>query len=221
MTKKKESPTALDGAAGHVTQDDSTTESGAKRHKGAAKRTRNFTTVCYPDSVPENWREILSELCVPCVVSPLHDKDKNPDGEPKKPHWHVMFMFSSPKTISQAMELVSKINGVGCQTVKDTRAMARYFCHLDNPSKAQYSVDDALCFAGADYLEIIASSSDKYRAIAEMEEWCDEQGVDSYRDLCRYARKERPDWHRLLCTCCSVHMMAYLKSASWTDSRKG
>lgn len=220
MSKEKESPTALGGTAGLSNREDSTTESGAKRHKGAVKRTRNYTTVFYPDSAPENWREILSELCVPCVVSPLHEKDKNPDGTAKKPHWHVMFMYSAPKTISQAMELVSMINGVGCQPVKDTRAMARYFCHLDNPSKAQYSPDDVLCFGGADYLELIASTSDKYRAIAEMEEWCDEQGVDSYRDLCRYARKERPDWHRLLCTCCSVHMTAYLKSATWTDSRK-
>lgn len=220
MSKEKESPTALDGKAGHSAREDSNTESGAKRHKGGVKRTRNFTTIFYPESAPENWRDILSELCVPCIVSPLHDKDKNPDGTLKKSHWHAMFMYSAPKTLEQAKEAAERINGVGIEVVKDTRSMARYFCHLDNPSKAQYCTDDVLVFGGVDYLEIIASASDKYRAIAEMEEFCDEQGIDSYRDLCRYARKERPDWHRLLCSCCSVHMTAYLKSASWTDSRK-
>ena len=221
MARKKESPTALDGAAGLSNRDDSTTESGAKSHKGGGKRTRNYAYIFYPESAPENWRDRLSELGVPCIVSPLHDKDKNPDGSPKEEHYHAMFMFSGVKTYQQVLNVVGWLNGVAhVEPVNDTRSMARYFCHLDNPSKAQYSTDDVLCFGGADYLELIASASDKYRAIAEMEEFCDEQGIDSYRDLCRYARKERPDWHRLLCTCCSVHMTAYLKSASWTDSRK-
>lgn len=47
-------------------------------------RTRNFGTVVYPESAPENWQTILSELCIPCFISPLHDKDINPDGETKK-----------------------------------------------------------------------------------------------------------------------------------------
>ncbi|MDU2191324.1 MAG: Rep family protein, partial [Klebsiella pneumoniae] len=40
-----------------------------------AGRTRNFTTIVYPESAPENWLEILQQLFVPALVSPLHDKD--------------------------------------------------------------------------------------------------------------------------------------------------
>lgn len=224
MTEKEKCPTALEGAAGQD-QEHSTTKSDSNSPTRGVKtsdgRTRNFTTVFYPESAPENWREILSELCVPCVVSPLHDQDKNPDGEPKKPHWHVMLMFSGKKSIKQVQDIISKFGGVGCQPVQDTRSMARYFCHLDNPSKAHYSVDDVQQFGGVDYLDLIASSSDKFKAIAEMEDWCDDNNIVSYRDLCRYARRERPDWHRLLCSCCSVHMTSYLKSAAWTDQVAG
>lgn len=47
----------------------------------------------YPDSAPENWREIINSWLVDCLVSPLHDSDVNEDGTPKKPHWHgILFL---------------------------------------------------------------------------------------------------------------------------------
>src|SRR5699024_11179639 len=60
-----------------------------KRRKDKDERTRNWTFVVYPESAPEDWREIIDDLHVPWIESPLHDKDVNPDGEIKKPHWHV------------------------------------------------------------------------------------------------------------------------------------
>jgi len=64
-----------------------------------AGRTRNFATVVYPESAPENWFSLLGELKVPCFVSPLHDKDLNPNGEVKKSHYHVLFAFDGVKTL--------------------------------------------------------------------------------------------------------------------------
>ena len=52
-------------------------------------RTRSYATVVYPESAPD-FLERLNDLKVPCFVSPLHDKDFNPTGEPKKPHYHVL-----------------------------------------------------------------------------------------------------------------------------------
>lgn len=100
-------------------------------------RSRNFATVVYPDSAPENWLSIASELCVPAFISPLHDKDVNPTGEDKKPHWHVMFMFEGKKSIEQVQELFISFGGVGIEKVNSIRSYARYLCHLDNPDKAQ------------------------------------------------------------------------------------
>ena len=77
-----------------------------------ASRTRNFATIVYPDSAPEGWLNILADLCIPAFVSPLHDLDKNPTGEDKKPHYHVLFMFDSVKTYEQCLEVVEKIGGV-------------------------------------------------------------------------------------------------------------
>ena len=39
-------------------------------------RARAWTFLVYPDSAPENWRDILdTTVCVPWVESPLHDPD--------------------------------------------------------------------------------------------------------------------------------------------------
>ena len=53
-------------------------------------RTRNWTVVLYPESAPENWRDILDALHIEWVESPLHEFDTNATGEVKKPHWHLL-----------------------------------------------------------------------------------------------------------------------------------
>ena len=114
----------------------------------SVKRTRNFATVVYPESAPFNWLEILSDQKVSAFVSPLHDKDINPNGEPKKEHYHVLIMFDSVKTIEQALDLFKLIGGVQyCEQIQSIRGYARYLCHLDNPEKAQYNVDDINSFS--------------------------------------------------------------------------
>lgn len=45
------------------------------------ERTRNFATVVYLESAPENWERILEEHCVPAFISPLHDKDIDAEGK--------------------------------------------------------------------------------------------------------------------------------------------
>lgn len=180
-------------------------------------RVRNYATVVYPESAPENWQEILAEQFVPCFISPLHDKDINPTGEPKKPHYHVVIMYEGKKSLEQAKDLISLFSGVGCEVVQSIRGYARYLCHLDNPEKAQYLPDQVRSLCGADYSATIGLVTDKYKAIDEMMDFCDEMRIYSYRDLMQYCRKERRDWFRVLCDNGSYVMLEYLKSATWSD----
>ena len=188
--------------------------------KNATKRTRNFATVVYPESAPENWESILSEQFVPAFISPLHDKDINPGGEPKKPHHHVMIMFDSVKTREQAQDIFNLIGGVGCEVVQSFRGYARYLCHLDNPEKAQYAVETVRSMCGADYTGAIGLVTDKYKAIGEIIDFCIDQDVYSFSELLEYARMERFDWFRVLCDNGTVVVKEYLKSRSWTDNRE-
>lgn len=163
------------------------------------RRTRNFATVIYPDSAPENWLEIIGELKVPCFISPLHDKDTNPDGEPKKPHWHCMLMFEGVKTETQVREVIATFNGVGLEIVNSLRGYARYLCHLDNPEKYQYNVDDVTMYGGADYFNVIGLASDKYKGVSEMMDFIQNEDIMYFWDLLEYSRMHRNDWFKLLC----------------------
>lgn len=57
-------------------------------------------------------------------------------------------MFDSVKTEKQAVEFFSTFGGVGCEVVNSSRAYARYLCHLDNPEKASYKIDQVRQFGG-------------------------------------------------------------------------
>lgn len=175
-------------------------------------RTRNYATVVYPESAPPDWLATAGELKIPCFISPLHDKDLNPTGEPKKPHHHVMIMFEGVKTREQAAEIFDQIGGVGVEVIQSVRGYARYLCHLDNPDKAQYSVDNVRCFGGADYTDVIGLAIDKYKAIGEMLDFLDTNTEMSYYDLLLYARQEHFDWFRILCDSGTYVIKEFIKS---------
>ena len=190
-------------------------EKTSKKSSGQG-RTRHYATVVYPESAPSYWQEILVQEHVPAFISPLHDKDVNPTGEPKKAHYHVIIMFDSVKTPEQAKEIFDKINGVGLEKVNSIRGYARYLCHLDNPEKAQYDVGQVRALCGADYTEIIGLATDRYKAIGEMIDFCEEHNIYSFSVLLNYSRNERFDWFRVLCDNGTLVMEKYLKSRHWT-----
>ena len=49
----------------------------AEKKTSGTGRTRNYATVVYPESAPENWQQILEEEFVPAFISPLHNQDIN------------------------------------------------------------------------------------------------------------------------------------------------
>lgn len=162
-------------------------------------RTRNYATVVYQESAPADWQAILEECFISAFISPYHDKDKNPDGEDKKPHWHVMIMFDTVKTKEQAKEIFDKIGGVGCEVINSMRGYARYLCHLDNPDKHQYDRKDVVCLSGADYETVIALPSDVFTAYADMVDFVVEHNITSYSEFALWSRLNRLDWFNILC----------------------
>lgn len=185
------------------------------QRKASDTRKRNFATVVYPESAPEGWRDILAGYFVPAFVSPLHDRDINATGEPKKPHYHVMVMFEGKKSEEQVKALFETIGGVGLEVVESLRGYARYLCHLDNPEKAQYNPSDVVSIGGSDYSYSIGLVADKYKAVREMIAFCKANQIVSYAELLEYAAVEQDTWFRVLCDNGTVVMKEYLKSISW------
>jgi len=188
--------------------------------KTTNRRFRNYAAVVYPDSSPEDWQQTLAEQFVPALISPLHDMDTNPDGEIKKPHWHVMLVYDAPKTTEQAEDIFKLISAVGCEVVQSIRGYARYLCHLDNPEKHQYPPEDVRALCGADYTSLIGLVTDKYKAIREMIDHVKMNNIYSYSELLDYCSQERFDWFRVLCDNGTVVIKEYLKSRLWTDQNR-
>lgn len=178
-------------------------------------RTRNFACVVYPDSAPENWRDIIVQSKIPVFISPLHDNDVNPDNEPKKPHYHVLAMYDGVKTQDQAREFFESFGGVGCEIVNSIRGYSRYLCHLDNPEKAQYNIDDVVAFAGADYINAIGTAADKAKAIREMIAWIEENDIICFADLFTYSSVNRSDWFDCLINSGAYVIKEFIKSRTW------
>ena len=175
------------------------------------KRTRNYATVVYPESAPNNWKVLLQEQCIPALISPLHDRDINNDKTLKKAHYHVMIMFDGVKTQEQAKEVFSIIGGVGVETIKCVRAYARYLTHLDNSDKAKYPIEDVISCAGADYYALINATTDKYTAIKEMIDFCTENSIVGFAELFIYAKNNREDWFRVLCDNGTITIVQFLE----------
>lgn len=176
------------------------------------QRQRSFATIVYPDSAPSDWQVLLQELKIPCAVSPLHDSDSNPDGSPKKPHYHVVFHFEGKKSVDQVSAITSTFGGVGVECVHSLRAYCRYLCHLDNPEKSSYKPSDVLVLGGLDYSGIIESAADRYAVIRAIVAFCVDNDVREFADLLEYAMFNNEAWFSALSDNCAYIIKEYIRS---------
>lgn len=106
------------------------------------KKKRYWAFVLYPESAPENWREILQQTGLSICVSPLHDKDINPTGEQKKEHYHIILCYSGPTTFKCVKGITDSLNQPIPIPLEQVRGYFRYLTHKDNPEKYQYNEKD-------------------------------------------------------------------------------
>jgi hypothetical protein len=204
--------------------------------KSRRSRTRNYATVIYPSkeylecvgskydgssgygSAPEDWKERISELHVPVLVSPLHDNDLNPNKEIKKPHYHVLFMFDTVKDFeTQVKPMFELIGGVGREVVNSARGYARYLCHLDNPEKAQYDPKDIIAFGGADYSAIVHLPTDDMKMLQEVFAFIRTNQIYSLAELLDICSEINQDWFSMIAMSRAYVVDKYIKSLMWEN----
>lgn len=145
---------------------------------------RNWAFVLYPESAPADWREQLQKAGLPCAISPLHDKDVNATGEPKKAHYHIILVYGSPTTFKNVESLTKRLNQPIPQPLEQVRGYYRYLTHEDNPEKAQYSKADIQTLNGfsiADFVEMTKSEVTKYKR--EIVGFIQDNDMTEYADL--------------------------------------
>lgn len=186
-------------------------------------RTRVWAAVVYPESAPENWRDLLDAEHIEWAESPLHQFDVNDStGEVKKAHWHIVMAFDGPKSYEQVHEILAPLNCTVPQKCHSLKGAVRYFAHLDNPEKYQYPPSAIIGHGGFDVAAALApSSAQRYELIREMKDWCLREDVCEFSDLLDYASEHQfDDWFPLLCDSCAFVMREYLNSRRFKKEKR-
>lgn len=178
------------------------------------ERCRNWTAIGYPESLPENYREILAdELNLQWMESPLHDKDTNPDCTPKKPHIHFLFSFEGNKSYDQVKEICEQIHLTIPQKVGSAQGLVRYFIHKDNPEKWQYKVKDIYIHGNFDISDYFKpSQSQIIDELRDIQQFIRDNFITEYAELCDLIEKIDNDWFYIVTSCRTQHIKEYLRS---------
>lgn len=179
----------------------------------------NAQCVLYPESMDLNvaieWLEHIGwQVC----ISPLHDSDvydsydvsdwlsRHSDGQggfdgvppkvgdPKKPHWHVL--FHKPKGNGGSRTLLDALEGLKLTDgpmagrtaitylakVPDLYQAVRYQAHLDSPSKARYDEHEIIYLNGFDcnLVESADKGSRSRAALTRVLDVVDEYNISSF-----------------------------------------
>lgn len=143
---------------------------------------RNWGAVIYPDSAPEDWKEQLKLKGLTFAVSPLHDKDINPTGEEKKPHYHIVICFGSPTTYNNVKSITDEFNQPIPVALESVRGYYRYFTHKDNPDKYQYNENEIELYNGFDVTDVL-NNFEVYQYLKEIQILILENEIEEYVDL--------------------------------------
>lgn len=118
-------------------------------------KSRYWLLVCYPESLPSNWLEILKDTLIPCAISPLHDLDITDGGELKKEHYHILICFDGPTTYNNIVKHFSNpLNAPIPKVCLSPSNAYAYFTHKNDPDKAQYNEEDIITLNGFTYRSI-------------------------------------------------------------------
>ncbi len=147
---------------------------------------RTWTFVLYPESAPEDWREKIRLSGLVAAVSPLHDKDINPTGEAKKPHYHILLVYSGPTTYNSVAKFTASLNSTIPQALESVRGMYRYFSHKYNPEKYQYDEREITTINGFNIADLVELTKGEVNELkAQILQIVEDNNIEEYSALVR------------------------------------
>lgn len=167
--------------------------------KICGQRSREWIFILYPESAPKNWIERLKAMQTTFIVSPLHDKDVDDNGNPKKAHYHILLSFPSVKSYKQVEGITQDLNQPFPVICHNKSAQIRYFVHIDDPEKYQYERKDIQVYGRVDldtYFKF--TSEDEIDIVDNMLDYCEVNNITEYYQLIDYVRKNNREWFRYL-----------------------
>lgn len=161
------------------------------------EKSRYFTFLLYPESIPEDWELRLELLGQPIAISPLHNQDKDKkNGGYKKPHYHLIYVAKNPVTADSVRK---KIKGVlGDKSVAMVQivrtSMEQMYLYLTHESKDavakkkhKYNKADIKCLMNFDIARYVTLDVEEKDYILDMVcNLIDDHGLANMRELKRF-----------------------------------
>lgn len=166
----------------------------------AKEKSRYFTFLLYPESIPEDWEMQLEKIGVPIAISPLHDKDlSDVEGQKyKKAHYHVIYVAKNPVTADSVRYKIKKT--LGNQSISMVQivvqSMENIYLYLTHESKDAiaknkhvYAKRDIKLLNNFDIDRYITLDvEDKDDMLNNVCDLIDEYGLANIRELRRFVR---------------------------------
>ena len=184
---------------------------------------RYWALVCYPESLPNNWLEILQNTGLEIAISPLHDKDINPDNTTKKPHYHLILCYNNPTTYNNVKTNICDV--LHCpipQPLESVKGYYRYLIHKDNPEKYQYNESEIKTLNGFDSSNFFDMTNNEISSILNLlTDFIEEQGISEYRDLiCMIKQNDKLREYMPIAQKQTIFLNAYIKSYKYKFTKK-
>lgn len=171
-------------------------------------KSKYFCAVLYPESSTYDADKLIMSLAaehLTFAVSPIHDKDVDDNGIPKKSHYHLLLSYTSATTLNNIKGWF-KACGMPESDLHSVRVCAsgvgyfRYLTHKDNPEKAQYNSDDIRVFNDPDELfkKFSKTASDKIDDLVRIFQIVDELNTISFHSLVQYLMLNERDLFKLI-----------------------
>lgn len=156
---------------------------------------------------------------IPTIISPLHEPEKDSDLE-YKPHYHVVFMWSSPRSIQQALIYCKLIGGVPDTrldftkfVVGDLRKALRYLCHLDEKGKKPiYDTNGVTVLGDIDYELLIQSSNSDIEMLQDITLYVVEHHITNFAKFQMWNVYNKKDWFELISRRATFYVLNLIKS---------
>lgn len=163
-------------------------------------KSRYFTFLLYPESIPEDWEMKLESIGVPIAISPIHDKDlSDMEGQKyKKAHYHVIYVAKNPVTADSVRKRMQR--ALGSRSVSMVQIVIQsmeniylYLTHESNDAIAKkkhvYDKKDIKLLNNFDIDRYITLDvEDKDDMLNDVCDLIDEHGLANIRELRRFVR---------------------------------
>lgn len=163
----------------------------------AKEKSRYFTFLLYPESIPDDWKMKLELLSIPMAISPLHDKDiDKKNGGFKKPHYHVIYVAKNPVTADSVRLKIKRTLGEKSLSIvqivrKSMENMYLYLTHESKDAVAKkkhvYPKNDIQLLSNFDISRYVTLDVEEKDYILDVVcNMIDEQGLANVRELKRF-----------------------------------